>query len=409
MQTSPTHSWFSLSLLWFGAAVSVAEILTGGLLASAGIEAGLWAIVTGHLVGVVLLGLVALIGYREKMPSIMCTRISFGERGSWFLSLANVLQLIGWTAVMIQQSGRALGGIAIHIWNIEATSVSILVMGGLIAIWTIWQAEGRYGNNTITVVLLFLLTVFVSWVLWGRASASAPALDKVAVTMSFHEAFELSLVMPLSWVPLVADYASRARSAKSAALAPAFGYLVGSLWMYGIGFAGALFTGEADPTPMLLAAGLGVAALGIVILSTVTTTFLDVYSAVVSARNVSPRLPEKSLGIAVVVLGTVAALILDSELYISFLLLIGAVFVPLSAILLTDYFLLRLDFRHRRVDAAGLFSLGTGILAYFAFTIYGSPAGPAMSCIALTLVVHLFTRWVSAKYAFREGVREKRE
>jgi len=62
MQTSPTHSWFSLSLLWFGAAVSVAEILTGGLLASAGIEAGLWAIVTGHLVGVVLLGLVARIG-----------------------------------------------------------------------------------------------------------------------------------------------------------------------------------------------------------------------------------------------------------------------------------------------------------------------------------------------------------
>lgn len=224
-------------------------------------------------------------------------------------------------------------------------------MGGLIAVWTIWQSEGRYRNNTIAVVLLFLLTIFVSWVLWGKAAAT-PIVQGPGPTMSFHEAFELSFIMPLSWVPLVADYASRARSAKSATLAPALGYLVGSLWMYGIGFAGALFTGEADPTPMLLAAGLGIAALGIVVLSTVTTTFLDVYSAVVSARNISPRLPEKSLGIAIVVIGTIAAIALDSDLYINFLLMIGAVFTPLSAILLTDYFLLRLDFRKSQVDAA---------------------------------------------------------
>lgn len=406
MQSSPTYSWFSLSLLWFGAAVSVAEILTGGLLASAGIKAGLWAIVAGHIVGVILLGLVALIGYREKMPAIMCTRISFGERGSWLLSLANVLQLVGWTAVMIQQSGRALGGIATHLWNVEATAIATLIMGGLVAIWTIWQSEGRYRNNAVTVVLLFLLTVFVSWVLWGQASAKPITTDSLAATMPFHQAFELSFIMPLSWVPLVADYASRARSAKSAALAPALGYLVGSLWMYGIGFAGALFTGEADPTPMLLAAGLGIAALGVVVLSAVTTTFLDVYSAVISARNVSPRLPEKSLGIAVIVIGTLAALVLDSDLYINFLLLIGAVFTPLSAILLTDYFLLRLDFRKSRVDAASLFSLTCGVTAYFLFTTFGSPAGPAMSCIALTLFLHLIVRRVSAYYALRAS--EKR-
>lgn len=407
MQSSPTYSWFSLSLLWFGAAVSVAEILTGGLLASAGVRAGLWAIVLGHLVGIVLLGLVGLIGYRERMPAIMCTRISFGARGSWLLSLANVLQLVGWTAVMIQQSGKALGGIATHLWNIEATAVATLVMGGLIAVWTIWQSEGRYRNNTVTVVLLFLLTIFVSWVLWGKAAAT-PVVQGPGPTMSFHEAFELSFIMPLSWVPLVADYASRARSAKSATLAPALGYLVGSLWMYGIGFAGALFTGEADPTPMLLAAGLGIAALGIVVLSTVTTTFLDVYSAVVSARNISPRLPEKSLGIAIVVIGTIAAIILDSDLYINFLLMIGAVFTPLSAILLTDYFLLRLDFRKSQVDAASLFSLTCGVTAYFLFTTFGSPAGPAMSCIVLTLALHLIVRRVVARGAMG-SISEKRK
>ncbi len=394
MHTSNGYSWFSLSLLWFGAAVSVAEILTGGLIAAAGTGPGLWAIILGHLVGVLLLGLVALIGYREQMPSIMCTRISFGQRGSWLLSLANVIQLVGWTAVMIQQSGQALGGIATSLWNINGTLVATVAMGALIALWTLWETDGKHYRNTVTVLLLFLLTVFVSWVLWGKLASGQSVPSPASPAMSFSQAFELSLVMPLSWVPLVADYARKARSSRAAVFAPTLGYLVGSLWMYGIGFAGALLTGEADPTPMLLAAGLGTAALGIVALSTVTTTFLDVYSAVASARNVSPQLPERLLGLTIVAIGTGAALLLDSGLYMGFLHLIGAVFAPFSAILLADYFLLHVDRRKSRFDITGLLSLGTGITAYLAFSAYGSPAGPALSCIILTLAVHIVLRKV---------------
>lgn len=399
MQSSHSYTWFSLALLWFGAAVSVAEIMTGGLIASAGFWPGIWAIILGHIVGVTLLGMVAYIGYREDMPAIMCTRISFGERGSWLLSLANVIQLVGWTAVMIQQSGQALGGIITELWKVQTTTVATLAMGVLIGLWTIWEAEGKHRKNTVTVILLFLLTVFVSWVLWGKAPATPTVPVQVNPTMSFHKAFELSLVMPLSWVPLVADYARKARSVQSAVLSPTMGYLVGSLWMYGIGFAGALFTGEADPTPMLLAAGLGIAALGIVALSTVTTTFLDVYSAVVSARNVSPRLPEKSLSIAIVAIGTLAALY--SNIYENFLEFIGAVFAPMSAILLADYFILRIDSRKLRFDIPSLVSLAIGFTAYYAFSQYGSPAGPGLSSIILTLATHLAIRKIMATAALR--------
>ena len=51
-----------------------------------------------------------------------------------------------------------------------------------------------------------------------------------------------------------------------------------SCWMYIIGMGAAIYTGEGDIALIMVKAGLGVAALVILILSTVTTTFLDAWS-----------------------------------------------------------------------------------------------------------------------------------
>ncbi len=397
MQSSRSYSWFPLTLLWFGAAMSVAEINTGGLTAAAGLGPGLWAVISGHLVGALLLGLMGLLGFREGMPSLMCTRIAFGVRGSWVLSLANVLQLLGWTTVMIQLNSQALSGITQTLWGVEAAIPATFVLGGLIALWALWESQGKHGGNTVAVIMIALLGLVVTWTLWKKAAEvgfPSPAAPASPPAMTFGEAFELSLVMPLSWMPLVADYACRAKSAKIAALCPALGYLVGSLWMYGLGFAGALLTGESDPTPMMLAAGLGVVALGVLALSTIITTFLDVYSAVASAKNIFPALPERPAGLAAVCIGTGAALFWNSELYIGFLHLIGAVFAPLGAILFTDYYLLRRDERARPVSPAGLISLAVGFGSHILFSRLGSPLGPTMSCLLVTLPVHVILRRV---------------
>ncbi len=390
MQTSRTYLWFPLTLLWFGASISVAEIHTGGLIAAAGTGPGLAAIAAGHLVGVCLLGLMGYLGFREGMPSLMCTRIAFGRRGSWLLSLANVLQLLGWTAVMLQQNAQALTGILRSLWGVEAVVPATLAMGGLILLWALWESAGKTTGNTLAVLLLGLLAVVVSWTLWSRSGGAAPV--RPATPLSFNEAFELSLIMPLSWVPLVADYACRAKTARAACLAPALGYLVGSLWMYGLGFAGALITGEANPTPMLLAAGLGVAALSVVVLSTVVTTFLDVYSAVASARNIVPNLPEKPASCVVVFLGACAALVWDSNIYVSFLSCVGAVFAPLSAVLFTDYFLLRVDARKQAVSWPSMISLGTGIGTHVLLSSLGSPVSPTLGCLLTALAVQIAGR-----------------
>ena len=78
-------SVFENSLIWFGAAVSIAEILTGTYFASLGFLKGLLAIVLGHLVGCILLFLAGMIGAKTQKSAMDTVKISFGTKGGDFL------------------------------------------------------------------------------------------------------------------------------------------------------------------------------------------------------------------------------------------------------------------------------------------------------------------------------------
>jgi putative hydroxymethylpyrimidine transporter CytX len=186
------------------------------------------------------------------------------------------------------------------------------------------------------VLLLGGLTILLSAVVFGDTAALA---KPPAGGLPFGVGVELAVVMPLSWLPLIADYTRFARSGRGAAWGSWLGYFVGSCWMYLIGLGVAITAGTADPAGIMLAANLGLATLGIIILATVTTTFMDAYSAGVSFTTLIPGLDEKQVAFAMTILGTVLALAFDLEKYEEFLLAIGSVFAPLFAVLLTDYFL----------------------------------------------------------------------
>src|SRR5512137_615851 len=94
-------------LLWAGVAISLAEIWAGGLLVPLGLGLGLGAILLGHLIGNTPLALGGLIGSRWGIPTMVSVRLSFGMRGSYFAAALNVIQLIGWTAVMLIICGGA--------------------------------------------------------------------------------------------------------------------------------------------------------------------------------------------------------------------------------------------------------------------------------------------------------------
>ncbi len=330
-------SSFSLFILWFGAAVSIAEVYTGALLAPLGFSKGVQAILLGHLIGAIILGLSGIIGSQKKVSAIFSTRISFGRYGSYGFSILNVLQLLGWTAVMIITGARSVNEVSKLLWGYDQQTVWSIVIGLLICVWIIVGIKKLNKVNLLAVGLLLVLTIILSTVVFKDLSL----INKTSEGLSFGAAVELSVIMPLSWLPLISDYTRYARSSKGGFWGSAGGYFIGSCWMYIIGLGAAIFTGTADPSTILMAANLGLAALGIVILSTVTTTFLDAYSAGVSLLNINPRFNEKFTAVTMAVIGTVVAIIIPIEQYENFLYAIGSVFAPLFAILLTDYYILK--------------------------------------------------------------------
>jgi putative hydroxymethylpyrimidine transporter CytX len=355
---------FNFMLLWFGAAMSIAEIMTGGLLAPMGFKNGVIVILIGHAVGVTILILGGIIGTCEKIPAIMSTRISFGLYGSYIFSVLNILQLVGWTAIMIISGGRSLNLISKTIWGFDNIALWSLVIGALICIWIALGVNGLKKLNIVAVLLLFALTIVLSVVVFKNGSLFT---KQVVGDMSFGGAFELNIIMPLSWLPLIADYTRFAKSKKGAVTGSLLGYFIGSSWMYIIGLGAAILFNNTDVGAIMIAANLGITALLIVALSTVTTTFLDAYSAGITFLNVFPRIKEKWAAMAMAVVGIVLALIMPIEQYENFLYAIGSVFAPLFAILFTDYFIVK---KQKNIQEDVLLNFGAVIVWIFGIVLY---------------------------------------
>jgi len=384
----------SFIALWFGAAVSIAEILTGGLLAPLGFRNGLIAIIIGHIIGTSILVLGGVIGAETRLPSIMSTGISFGKYGACLFSVLNVLQLLGWTAVMIISGARSVNEITKALWSYSNIYLWSVMIGGLICIWIYFGRDGMRRLNLIAAVLLFLLTILLSTVVFKSSELFSSPGDG---SLSFGSAIELNVVMPLSWLPLIADYTRFAKRKRDAVAGSFAGYFAGSTWMYAIGLGAAIASGNSDPGAMMLAANLGFTALGIVILSTVTTTFLDAYSAGVTFLNIFPKLNERKAALFMGAAGTLIAVIVPIEQYQNFLYAIGSVFAPLFAILLTEYFVLK---KSRKLQEGLLVNWGAavvwiaGVIMYYRFIKLDFVLGATVPVMIITgLLYCLSWRW----------------
>ncbi|KJR46964.1 putative hydroxymethylpyrimidine transporter CytX [Desulfosporosinus sp. I2] len=393
-------SMFNFTTLWFGAAISVAEILAGGMLAPLGFKMGLLAILLGHLVGTTLLVLGGVIGTTERIPALVSTRISFGLYGSYIFSVLNILQLLGWTAVMIIVGARSVNEITKTLWFFDHLTVWSLIIGAFIMIW-VWLGKdsGWKKANHIAVILLFLLTMVLSVIIFGNHELFSKFGDG---DMPFGSALELAVVMPLSWLPLISDYTRFAKTKREGARGSWLGYFFGSSWMYTIGLGAAIISNDPDPSAILLAANLGIVALGIIVLATVTTTFLDAYSAGVTFLNIFPKLNEKLVALVMTAIGTGLAIIVNIEQYQDFLYGIGSVFAPLFAILLTDYFFLN----NKKIQKDLLMNWGTlalcvlGTVLYYQFIELDFVFGATIPVMLIISILHSITGRLTKKWNY---------
>ncbi len=381
MNTKKT-SVFSNGLVWFGAGVSIAEILTGTYFAPLGFTKGLAAILLGHLIGGFLMFAAGMIGAREEKSAMETVKMSFGGKGGLLFSILNILQLVGWTAIMIYDGALAANGI------FDAGNwVWALVIGVLILLWILVGLTNLGKVNTIAMAALFVLTLVLFKVVFiGGNGVAAIVSDE----LSFGAAVELAVAMPLSWLPLISDYTREAEKPFAATMTSVVVYSIVSCFMYIIGMGAAIYTGESDIAQIMVKAGLGVAGLLIIVLSTVTTTFLDAYSAGVSCVSVSEKIPEKWAAVVVTVIGTIGAIVYPMDNITNFLYLIGSVFAPMIAVQIADYFILK-----KRGSKAS-FNIRNLVIWLIGFVLYrllnarlDTPVGVTLPVMVVTVVLCL--------------------
>ena len=371
------------ALIWFGAGISVAEIITGTYFAPLGLQRALVAIIVGHVIGCVLLFAAGYIGSATQKSAMQTTQMSFGSWGSRFFALLNVLQLVGWTGIMIYDGAASVNQIVQSpswLWPV--------VIGALIIVWLLAGITGIARLNVVSLTLLFILTVVLCKVIFfGKGGALA---GDAGEALSFGTAVELAVAMPLSWLPLVADYTKESRHPFRISLVSAVVYGVTSCWMYVIGMGAALFTQQSDIALIMASSGLGWAALLIVVLSTVTTTFLDALSAGISFQTICSKASSKVVSLLVTALGVVGAVLLPMDDITPFLYLIGSVFAPMIAIQVADFFILCRTTSAKRLDVTRAILWVLGFALYRASLGWNLAVGntlPVMLIVATVTVI----------------------
>ena len=324
---------FTNIIIWFGVAISVSEIQAGIQIASAAPLNSIWVpLILGHLIGGVLLYFVGLIGARLRVNAMESIKSTFGNLGSKFFASLNVMQLIAWVAVLNAQGAMALMGLNIPI----SFALTCVILAVLIAIWVF---IGLKRTSKITSIIMMVLTALLVILSVRLLAMGGYNLMPVAnsETLTFWNIFEISIAMPISWLPVISDYTKDVENPKKATALSALAYTVASLWMYFIGIE-VVCMGTLDISQAILISGLGVQGVIILVLSTVTTNFLATNSAGESAKAIFNRLDPKLAGVVVSFLSAGLAISGIMDHYISFLYLISSVFAPMASVLVVSFY-----------------------------------------------------------------------
>lgn len=347
-------SLFENGLIWFGAGVSIAEILTGTYFSGLGFKTGMAAIIVGHIIGCAMFLLAGIISGKSGKSAMEAVKMSFGHTGGILFAILNVLQLVGWTAIMIYDGANS----AATIFGSGHTLFCVII-GALIIVWILVGITNLGKLNTVAMAALFVLTIILCVVIF-RSSTAAVSGD----AMSFGAAVELSASMPLSWLPVIGDYTREAKEPVKASVVSTIVYGLVSIWMFTIGMGASIFAGTSDIAAICVRAGLGVAGLLIIVFSTVTTTFLDALSAGISSESIWKKLSSKWVAVAASVIGIICAVLFNMDDITNFLYLIGSVFAPMVAVMIGTFFILKTDSEARGFDWVNLIIWLIGFILY---------------------------------------------
>jgi len=321
-----------VSLLGFTGAIFVLQPYGTGT-PELSLAAALAAIAAGTLLGTLPIALAGLPGARTGAPSMVLLRGLFGARLSYLPTALNIAQCLGWGVFELVTIATAAHTVAPAL----PRPGYVLIAGAATALLTIRPLGAirvlrRYATGAVLIVLCYLFVQLLRHPLPGLTHGT---------WSGFWAATDTVVAAAVSFAPLAADYTRHSRTPRAAFAGALAGYGVTQVLCYVIGLLALVTVAHGDPDHIYGAfIALPVGALGFAVLAAreLDQAFANVYSTAVSAQNLRPLWDRRVLAGLIAAATTAGALWLNIADYENFLTLIGSVFVPLSAVLIADYF-----------------------------------------------------------------------
>ncbi len=387
------------AVLWSSLGVGLLVMQAGALLVQ-WLGLNLWEALLVSLVGSVagsaILALASVPGARYGVPTMVSLRPVLGVRGTYLPTVLNVVQLVGWTTFEMiimgeaatAVSGELMGPYTKYLWmTVFGVWCYLLAVLGPLAVVRQWLEK----------FAIWLVYASSAWITYQLLRVS-PAGGGGAGLPEFLLALDLVIAMPVSWMPLVSDYNRFARSVSKGVLGTFLGYTIANTWFYWMGAALAAAYPRESVVYSIALLYLGVLAVAGILVDETDNAFADIYSAAVSLQNIAPRARQWKLALGITLASLVLAYTVPIAQYEHFLLLIGASFVPLFGVLISDYFLVRrgrygIDEFYGRapgIRAAPLVAWAVGFTVYYilAYCATWAGVGATLPSLLTSLILH---------------------
>ncbi len=341
-------------VLWSDLGEGLLVLLAGTLLVPGlGLGQALLAIVIGTVLGNVLLALAGAIGSDTTVPTMVLLRPALGIRGSYLPTVLNIIQLIGWGSFEVFIMAQAANGISKALFGFQnlvlwaflfAAFCTLMAISGPLVVIRQWLEK-------FAIWAVSAITLYLTWYLFAHYDLRALLPRPGDGSLPFWLGVDLVVAMPVSWLPLVADYNRFARRTGGAFWGTYIGYFIANIWFYALGALFVLALKTQDLIPAIMSVVGGWAALLLLLADETHNGFANIYSTAVSIQNIVPKAKQRVLAVVIGAICFIVAIEVNIVQYENFLFLIGAFFVPLFGVLAADYFILR----RRHYDVAALY------------------------------------------------------
>jgi purine-cytosine permease-like protein len=399
-----TQSTVDLFLIFVGANVVATTFQVGASLSSSfSLAATLTLVAIGSVGGAALVAALAPLGPTLRVPSVIAARPALGIAGAGLVAVVLYVSNFAWIALNNVIAASACARVAAAwIGPAAGSQTAWAIVLGLLATFVVWlgpRAVARADRVAVPSMLIVGVALTVACLRVSVPTAAPPRGD-----MSWWRGLDVVIGYQVSWILMFADYSRYTRSVRGTAAAVFFGLAATSAWMMPLGAIAARAAGTSDPGAMLDAVGLGAAGALLLTLATLTTNFVNIYMSSLAWKSLAPRASDTAVIWSIGIVGTALSAVpgVWLEQYTNFMMILGALLVPVGGILVAHYYIggPRLDEAfvaglydptgpHRGVSIAGAVAWAAGAAAFFA----SGSIGGTLPALAVSVLVYLALRY----------------